>query len=155
MMRAMSDEDLLAVYRADPDDLMTRAAVLRECGRRDRLATEAAERERVRAEWHLLAYSDYLAAEAMCRGELVNRIGIRAGVRDGFALWSGPRRIAAGMGLAWAGRRPPAQARHNHPARRVGGEWLCRTCPSGPYAEVVPSGCRTICQFHRCMQTSW
>ena len=30
----------------------------------------------------------------MCRGELVNRIGVRAGVRDGFALWAGPRRVA-------------------------------------------------------------
>lgn len=63
----------------------------REQARRDR---GQARRDAVRAEWHELAYSDYLAAEAECRGELVNRAGVAAGVRDGFALWSGPRAIA-------------------------------------------------------------
>src|SRR5579871_2288602 len=45
--------------------------------------------------------------------------------------------------------------KRDYPARRVGGEWLCSTCPSGPYAVVVPSGCRTSRQLQRWMQTSW
>src|SRR6516165_4010672 len=43
----------------------------------------------------------------------------------------------------------------HYPARIVGGEWLCRTCPFGPYAVVVPSGWRVSCQPQRWMQTSW
>ena len=93
-LRALTDTGLFAVYSADPDDEQAREAALREAARRDRLEAAAREREQVRAEWHHLAYADYLAAEAECRGELVNRAGVAAGVRDGFALWSGPRWLA-------------------------------------------------------------
>src|SRR4029077_9743997 len=45
--------------------------------------------------------------------------------------------------------------KRDYPARVVGGEWLCSTCPSGPYAVVVPSGCSTSRQPRRWMHTSW
>lgn len=93
-LRGMSDDDLIAAYHADPDDELTRTRVLAECARRDRAARDQAEREQVYAAWHGAAYSDYLTAEAECRGELVSRRGVAAGVRDGFALWAGPRWVA-------------------------------------------------------------
>lgn len=91
-LRGLTDDELADLYNEGDD--ATRAAVMDECTRRDRAARAAAERERIRAEWHDAAYADYLAAEEECRGELVNPAGVAAGVPDGFALWSGPLTVA-------------------------------------------------------------
>lgn len=90
-LRAMSDAELAALYDADESAV---AAVLAECARRDRIDQAARERDQVRAAWHDAAHAAYLQAEADCCGELVNRAGVAAGVRDGFALWSGPQHFA-------------------------------------------------------------
>lgn len=106
-VRTMPDEALLSLYRSDE---RAAAAALAEAARRDRTDRAAASRAALRAEWCDAAYADYLAAEAACNGELVNRADVAAGVRDGFALWSGPRAIAE----KYDGRAPRALA--NSPA---------------------------------------
>ncbi len=96
-LRGMGEDDLAALYAATGDESVS-SAVLAELERRERLARAAERRRQVAEEWYLAAYADYLAAEEECRGELVNRAGVEAGVPDGFALWSGPLDKA----LKWA-----------------------------------------------------
>jgi len=87
-MRAMSDEELRELYAADEP------AALAEAARRDRADRAARSREQLRAEWYDAAYEQYLAADAECRGNLLSREGIAAGVTDEFSLWHGRADVA-------------------------------------------------------------
>ena len=87
-MRAMSDEELRELYAADEP------AALAEAARRDRADRAARAREQLRAEWYDAAYEQYLAADAECRGNLLSREGIAAGVTDEFSLWHGRADVA-------------------------------------------------------------
>jgi hypothetical protein len=88
--RALGDEELEAAYRTAADNEIS--AIVVEAARRDRRdAQAAADRAwwgRVSAEWHEFANAQYLAAEDECRGYLLSREGIRAGI-DPWSLWSG------------------------------------------------------------------
>lgn len=92
----MSDEQLARRYH--DGDAATQAAVLREARYRDqRMAkhVRACERwSRFSSEWLDWAHSQYLAAEAECRGNLLNREGIAAGISP-WSLWSGSASGAA------------------------------------------------------------
>lgn len=76
----------------------------------------------------------------------VRRPVVEAEVERGAAFGGGddvPARPAAADVVQRrepAGPDPAFLMRTGYPARAVGGEWLCRACPAGPYAEVVPSG---------------
>lgn len=94
----LTDADLADMYGTADDDL--RDALVAECDRRDRdeaasrRAAAARQRRRddpVAAEWHGLAYSQYLAAERELKGNLVRR---GAPETDGFQLWTGPEHVA-------------------------------------------------------------
>jgi hypothetical protein len=93
-LRDMDDAGLAALWDASGPGDPVRPAVLAELRRRDRLAAQQRQRERLRAEWYDAAHAAYLRAESDCRGELVSRAGVAAGVRDGLALWSGPAWLA-------------------------------------------------------------
>lgn len=96
-LRAMSDEQLAALYASDE---AAARAVLAECGRRDRIARLQEAQRRIYAEWYDAARAQYAAADIQCRGELVNNApgwptakGDQPG-RDDFALWTLPEREA-------------------------------------------------------------
>lgn len=89
-MRAMSDDELLALYLADEESAR---AALAEAARRDRLEQAARDRRRVQQEWMDLQHAQYLAADAATRGNLLSREGRKAGVSE-FALWTGPEALA-------------------------------------------------------------
>lgn len=88
-MQAMSDEELRELFASDEG-----AAALAEAARRDQADKAARSREQIRAEWYDAAYEQYLAADAECRGNLISRDGIAAGVNEAFSLWSGRADIA-------------------------------------------------------------
>lgn len=93
--REMSDEELARQFHEG--DEAAQAAALREAWRRDQRAAQRATQHatdrgrwsRVKDEWLDWAHSQYLAAEAECRGNLLNRAGIAAGISP-WSLWSGP-----------------------------------------------------------------
>jgi hypothetical protein len=87
-IKALADADLEALYAAAEDDALIVLAVA-EMTRRERCARERAIRHAVNAEWFLAAHAQYLQAEAACRGNLLSRAGIKAGI-DPWSLWSGP-----------------------------------------------------------------
>ena len=80
--------DALAQLMRDGDDTVI-PAVVAEGKRRDRLEQQQRARDTERSAWREAAHAQYLAADAVCRGNLVNRAGCRAGVTD-WSLWSGP-----------------------------------------------------------------
>ena len=88
-MRAMSDEQLREAWAADEA-----SPALAEARRRDQADRAARLREQLRAEWYDAAYQQYLAAEEVCRGNLLSREGIAAGVTDEFSLWHGRAEVA-------------------------------------------------------------
>ena len=95
-LRDMTDHDLAGLY-AEADEL-TRAAALREAGRRDRedrLARARAKGAEIYAEGERQAYAQYLEADAACKGELLSRAGKAAWERGEFAdetaLWRLPK----------------------------------------------------------------
>ena len=90
-LRGTSDEELLALYRSDED---AATAALAEAARRDRTDRAAAARAAIRAEWYDAAYAQFLQAEAVCRGNLLSREGLAAGIADPFSLWHGPAAVA-------------------------------------------------------------
>lgn len=90
-LRNLSDEELAAIYHHGGEQ--AEKAVIRELRRR-----ETSERDRDRwaavyQEWHDFAHAQYLAAEAECRGHLLSREGIEAGISP-WSLWSGSARRA-------------------------------------------------------------
>ena len=89
-MRAMSDEELLAAFRSDEQA----AEAYAEAQRRDQVGKAARAREQIRAEWYDAAYAQYLAAESVCRGNLLSREGIASGIAEPFSLWHGPAAVA-------------------------------------------------------------
>ena len=89
-MRAMSDEELLAAFRSDEQA----AEAYAEAQRRDQAGKAARAREQIRAEWYDAAYAQYLAAESVCRGNLLSREGIASGIADPFSLWHGRADVA-------------------------------------------------------------
>ena len=94
-VRAMPDETLLSLYRSDE---RAAAAALAEAARRDRTDRAAARRAALRAEWYDAAYQQYLAAEAITRGNLLSCEGLAAGVADPFSLWHGRTDLAERYG---------------------------------------------------------
>jgi len=106
-LQAMSEHDAAAAY-VDLRRERARALVLAEMQRRDeadeavrrRAETAAARRARARAArepYDLYVHAEFLRAEAECRGSLLSRAGIAAGV-DPIALW--PMGEARAMRLA-------------------------------------------------------
>jgi len=92
---AIDDQALLALYRSD--DEADRAAALAEAERRDQAERLARARERlaqIRAEGELAAHAQYLEASDWCRGRLLSREGMAAGV-DETSLWRMPWARAA------------------------------------------------------------
>lgn len=87
-LKALTGDQLEALYRSAEDDALV-VLVIREAGRREQCARERAARHAVNEEWFLWAHAQFLAAEAECRGELLNRTGNAAGI-DPWSLWSGP-----------------------------------------------------------------
>jgi len=57
--------------------------------RRDREAPKRDPRAELRAGWELMAHAQFLEAERLCRGELLNKRGERECI-DPWSLWSGP-----------------------------------------------------------------
>jgi hypothetical protein len=86
-LRNAGDDELAALYGSA--DEATARLVLTEAARRDRLERGRAARNAISADWFLFAHAQYLAADAECRGNLLSRAGIAAGV-DAWSLWSGP-----------------------------------------------------------------
>jgi hypothetical protein len=87
-LRTLTDDELLALYLAAADDA-GRELALAEGARRDRLDRARRVSEAQRAEWHDAAHAQYLAADAECRGNLVDARHAPAWV-DGWSLWQGP-----------------------------------------------------------------
>jgi hypothetical protein len=90
-LRVMPLEAMAEVWRAADNaaDEATCAAILAETDRRDRAAKAKARRDGERGAWVDAAHAQYLQADEVCRGNLVNRRGYAAGVSD-WSLWSGP-----------------------------------------------------------------
>lgn len=90
-LRNLTDDQLIEVY--SNGDEATQAAVLREATRRDRKAAQTARDKArwaaVNTEWMSWAHAQFLAAEAACRGYLLNKAGQAAGL-DPWTLWTGP-----------------------------------------------------------------
>lgn len=91
-LRNITDDDLLAQYEASMDNGEI-AAIVAEMDRRERAARKArrdrARREAIRAEYAIAQHAAYLAADAECRGNLVSKAGIKKGITDEHALWTG------------------------------------------------------------------
>ena len=91
--------DELAERFAATDDTEVIVAIIAEMDRRERkarqTARDAARWAAVYDEWAVAAHAQYLAAEDICRGNLVNKASL-ADVTDPFSLWTGSR--------AWAER---------------------------------------------------
>lgn len=90
-LQTITDADLEALLGSIEDD-DTIVALIAEMDRRERAARKA-ERERarraaIRAEWELYQHAQYLAADAECRGNLLSKAGIKAGVTE-QSLWTG------------------------------------------------------------------
>ena len=90
-LRTITDADLEAMLGTDAD-ADTIVALVAEMDRRERAARKAArERARraaIRAEWELYQHAQYLAADAVCRGNLLSKAGLKAGVSE-QSLWTG------------------------------------------------------------------
>lgn len=90
-LRPLTDEQLATIYHHGGQQ--AEKAVIRELHRRE---TSDRDRDRwaaVHAEWHDFAHAQYLAAETDCRGHLLSREGLTAGI-DPWSLWSGSARRA-------------------------------------------------------------
>lgn len=90
-LRGLTDTGLLPVYQ-EADDDAARRAVLAEAARRDqadRLAAARGVLAGIRAEAELAVHSQYLEADAQCRGRLLSRGGEAAGITEA-ALWRLP-----------------------------------------------------------------
>ena len=89
-LRSLTDDQLAELHASG--DEATQAAILHECARRDRkdaqTAKDKARWAAVYEQWYLFAHAQFLAAEDVCRGNLVNREGQRADVQP-WELWTG------------------------------------------------------------------
>lgn len=83
-----SDAELAEWYGASDGDAW-RGMLLAEMDRRDREAPKRDPRAELRAGWELMAHAQFLEAERLCRGELLNKRGERECI-DPWSLWSGP-----------------------------------------------------------------
>lgn len=86
-LRSLSWDELAALMRDGDDTTVT--AVVAEGKRRDRLEQAQRARDSERATWAEAAHAQYLAADAVCKGNLLSRPGKRAGVSE-WSLWAGP-----------------------------------------------------------------
>jgi hypothetical protein len=101
MLRVPSQADLMRLtdleaaelYRARGHHRRVRAMLAADMDRRDRedrakarMERARAQREQLRAEYDLYVHAAFLAAERDCRGELLSRAGIAAGI-DPQQLW--------------------------------------------------------------------
>jgi hypothetical protein len=90
-LRSLTDNQLAEVY-SDGDEA-TQAAVLREAARRDRkdaqTARDKARWAAVNDQWMSWAEAQFAAAEAECRGYLLNKAGQAEGMTP-WTLWTGP-----------------------------------------------------------------
>ena len=100
-LRTITDADLEAMLGTDADT-DTLVALVAEMDRRERAARKAArERARraaIRAEWELYQHAQYLAADAVCRGNLLRK---EAGLNLGAGCFPSSR-------FGQAARPPPA-----------------------------------------------
>ena len=90
-LRAVPDTGLLPVYQEAGDDT-ARRAVLAEAARRDQADRLAAARRvlaGIRAEAECAVHAQFLEASAECRGRLLSREGMAAGIAE-MALWQLP-----------------------------------------------------------------
>ena len=88
--RAMTEDELAALYETDEGAF---AAVAAELDRRDRAARMAKARNRlgeIRGEGDSAAFAQYLEADAACRGNLLSKAGKAAGITDEQVLWRLP-----------------------------------------------------------------
>jgi AAA domain len=85
-VQALTLDELAALFYQDDEG---RAAALAEAGRRDRAEQRKRAREAERAEWELAAHAQYLDADRVCKGRLLGRRGLAAGITE-RELWSGP-----------------------------------------------------------------
>jgi hypothetical protein len=86
-LRSMPLEAMADVFRAADD--VTCRAILAETRRRDSADQSKRARAAQRQAWESAAHAQYLQADEVCRGNLVNRRGCAARVTD-WSLWSGP-----------------------------------------------------------------
>jgi hypothetical protein len=97
-LKSLTDDALTERYAA-ADEAEVIVAIVAEMDRRERKtrqsAKDAARWAAVYDEWAVAAHAQYLAAEDICRGNLVNKASL-ADVTDPFSLWTGSR--------AWAER---------------------------------------------------
>ena len=99
-LQGLPDTLLADVYR-EADEDAERRAVLAEAARRDqadRLAAARGVLASIREEGEQAAYAQYRRAEEWCRGRLLSREGMAAGIRE-TDLWRMPA------------DRPPARVR--------------------------------------------
>jgi hypothetical protein len=95
-LKTLTDDELAERFTAaGADDVIV--AIVAEMERRDRKARQsakdAARWAAVYDEWVVAAHAQYLAAEDICRGNLVNKASL-ADITDPFSLWTGSRRWA-------------------------------------------------------------
>ena len=88
-LRDLPADDLAVMFAGTDATTELGRAILAECARQDRRARSRAAREALREQWHDGAFSQYLAADAECRGNLLSRAGIAAGIAEWPALWTG------------------------------------------------------------------
>src|SRR5271165_4810908 len=88
---AYTDAELAEFYGAGADIEPWRLILEAECDRRDAEQRTAKRDPRAeqRAEWERMAHAQFIDAERVTRGELLNARGIREHV-DPWSLWSGP-----------------------------------------------------------------
>ena len=87
----MTDDQIAALYYTDDQDMS--AAALHEMDRRDRAAKMGSARralDGIRAEGDSAAFTQYLEADAYCRGNLLSKAGLKAGITDEQVLWRMP-----------------------------------------------------------------
>jgi hypothetical protein len=93
--RDMSEEALADLYATagDEDARAIRAEMARRDTRDAKHATDAARWAATTAAWMDWQHAQYLAADSVCRGNLLSREGIAAGATE-FSLWTGSQEDA-------------------------------------------------------------
>ena len=136
-LRNLSDDELAALF-SEVEDI---DALVAECDRRDR-ADRKARRERdrraaIRSEWEMYQHADYLMADAICRGNLLSKAGIAAGVSE-YSLWTGREAVARKYASEELNEHWDANPRMTATSGLIGE--ACRSLRSSRSTSVVAAG---------------
>jgi hypothetical protein len=96
-LRNLTSEQLDEMFAAETDT-DTIIALVKEMDRRERAERKARRererRERIRNDYAVAQHAAYLLADAECRGNLLSKAGIKAGIKDEHVLWTGRESVA-------------------------------------------------------------